>query len=130
MDKSATDWMVEPLRQYAQFNGRARRKEYWWFSLFAALASIPLSVIDMLVMGADRIAAVGIGPFTGIFALALVIPSIAVSIRRMHDLGRSGWWLLIGLVPLIGGLVLLVWYCSRGTIGSNRFGLDPLAGEP
>jgi uncharacterized membrane protein YhaH (DUF805 family) len=128
MDKSATQWMVEPIRKYASFSGRARRAEYWWFSLFLALGSFVLAILDSIVFGVATVADYGIGPLGGLFSLGLIIPSIAVSFRRLHDLDRSAWWLLLGLIPLIGALVLLFWYVQRGTVGDNRFGPDPLAG--
>jgi uncharacterized membrane protein YhaH (DUF805 family) len=127
MNKSATQWMIEPIRKYASFSGRARRAEYWWFQLFYFLLNIGAAIIDTVFIGADAMGTYGIGPIGGLLALALIIPAIAVSFRRMHDLDRSAWWLLIGLIPLIGALVLLFWYVKRGTIGENRFGPDPLA---
>lgn len=127
MDKPATQWMLEPIRKYATFSGRARRKEYWWFILFSILVAVPLTVVDMVIFGAERISAYGIGPFGGIFSLALLIPSLAVSVRRLHDRDKSGWWLLLGLIPLIGGVILFIWYVSRGTVGPNSYGPDPMA---
>jgi uncharacterized membrane protein YhaH (DUF805 family) len=130
MEKSAIQWMVVPLRQYATFTGRARRREYWWFTLLTVLVNIVLGIVDGAVMGGATLAQFGgIGPLGAIAALALIIPGLAVSFRRMHDLDRSAWWLLLGLLPLIGGLILLYWYVQRGTVGGNRFGPDPLAGE-
>ncbi len=127
MEKSATHWMTEPLRRYAQFSGRARRKEYWWFVLFSYLISFALALVDIMIVGADTVVEYGIGPLSGIAALVLLIPSTAVSFRRLHDHDRSAWWLLLGILPIIGALVLLVWFCQRGTIGDNRFGPDPIA---
>jgi uncharacterized membrane protein YhaH (DUF805 family) len=129
MEKSATQWMVEPIRKYASFSGRARRAEYWWFQLFFTLLFTVLTIVDMMVFGFDPES--GDPPtnlFVGLAALALVIPSIAVGVRRLHDRDKSGWWLLWGLLPLIGGLILLYQYVQRGTVGDNRFGPDPLAG--
>ncbi len=101
---------------YVNFSGRAIRSEYWlWTLLF-------LSIGELVAAGIDRV--VGL-PVTGTaFGLATLLPSIAVTIRRLHDLDRSGWWLLIGLIPLIGAIVLLVWFCTKGTNGYNRFGPD------
>lgn len=130
MEKSATQWMTEPLRKYATFSGRARRKEYWWYQLFAGLVVVGLTIVDSMLFEFDRIADYGgAGPLVGLAALALIVPSIAVSVRRLHDLDKSAWYLLIGLIPLIGGIILFIWYVSRGTVGDNGFGSDPLAVE-
>jgi uncharacterized membrane protein YhaH (DUF805 family) len=126
-EKSATQWMAEPIRKYATFEGRARRAEYWWFELFLILVSIVLAIVDMSVFGLEFLKDYGgIGPIGGLFSLAMLVPSLAVSVRRLHDKDKSGWYLLIGLIPLVGGIILLVWFCQRGTIGDNRFGPDPV----
>jgi uncharacterized membrane protein YhaH (DUF805 family) len=104
------------LRNYVTFQGRAPRAEFWWFTLFQVIVQLSLPLlITMVWPGQDKLAA-------AIVSLALFLPSIAVSVRRLHDLNRSGWWMWIVLIPVIGALVLLVWYCTRGTRGSNRFG--------
>jgi uncharacterized membrane protein YhaH (DUF805 family) len=102
---------------YVNFAGRAIRSEYWYWVLFVIVASIVASIIDVVL---------GIRVFEPLFSLAVLLPSIAVGVRRLHDLDRSGWWLLLGFIPLIGAIVLIVWYCGRGTVGANRFGPDPL----
>jgi uncharacterized membrane protein YhaH (DUF805 family) len=157
MDKPATYWMLEPMRKYATFSGRARRAEYWWFYLFTLIVSFVSSIV--------------FAPLYIIFSLAVIIPSLAVGVRRLHDTNRSGWWLLApiaimiptygaaifmgvggalggiagsgaaagagfggavivlvigGLAALVLGIMLLVWFCSRGTDGPNRYGPDPL----
>lgn len=104
---------------YVNFAGRAIRSEYWYWVLFMIVGSIVASIID---------AVLGIRVFDTIFGLAVLLPSIAIAIRRLHDLDRSGWWVFLNLIPLIGAIVLLVWFCSRGTVGANRFGPDPLTG--
>lgn len=111
---------------YANFQGRARRSEYWWFGLFTMI----FSVVAQVVIGA--VAATGSTVLTLIFGIAvivimlgLIVPAIAVAIRRMHDTGRSGWWLLIGFVPVVGGLVILFFFVQRGTVGANAWGADP-----
>ena len=124
MDRPATFWMMEPLRKYVTFGGRARRAEYWWFALGYFVVLLVAMAIDG-VLGTRGAYGVG-GVFYGIVVLAALLPSLAVGFRRLHDLDKSAWWLLIGLVPLIGGIVLLVWFCSRGTVGPNQFGPDPL----
>jgi uncharacterized membrane protein YhaH (DUF805 family) len=103
---------------YVNFSGRAIRSEYWYWVLFVCLAEVVTSIVDY---------AIGFNLTTGLFGLAVLLPGIAVSVRRLHDLDRSGWWLFLGVIPLIGAIVLIVWFCSRGTVGPNRFGPDPLA---
>jgi uncharacterized membrane protein YhaH (DUF805 family) len=104
---------------YVNFSGRASRSEYWYWFLFVVLGQIVTMIIDSVI---------GIQLTTGIFSLVVLLPGIAVGVRRLHDLDRSGWWLLLGLVPLVGAIVLIIWFCTGGTPGPNRFGPDPLAG--
>jgi uncharacterized membrane protein YhaH (DUF805 family) len=106
------------LSKYATFSGRARRSEYWFFALFEALVNIAAGVVDGVV-NSSLIGALA--------AIALFLPSLAVSVRRLHDIDRSGWWLLIGLIPILGWILLFIWACTKGTLGPNRFGRDPLA---
>ncbi|WP_454256564.1 DUF805 domain-containing protein [Pseudomonas sp. Marseille-Q8238] len=117
------NWYLNVLKQYAVFSGRARRKEYWMFVLFNLIVSVVLSFVDGVV-GTFSVEA-GIGLLSGIYALAVLIPSLAVAVRRLHDTNRSGWWLLIALVPLVGGIVLLVFLVLDSTPGDNRFGANP-----
>jgi len=125
------DWMLMPLRRYAEFSGRSRRREYWMFallnlfvSLFIGLVALILYTLDwseeamMTVMGPLMVAGV-------IYSVIAFIPGIAVTIRRLHDTDRSGWNILWGLVPAIGTFILLYFYVSEGTPGPNRFGADP-----
>ncbi len=119
--------MFQPLRKYADFYGRARRAEYWLFTLLMVLIVIPVAIIGEVAEATGQL-----GPGTailflilGLIYLGLLIPSIAVTVRRLHDTNRSGWWLLISLIPLIGGLVLFVFTVLDGTPGPNRFGADP-----
>ena len=98
------------FNKYAEFKGRASRSEFWWFQLFYMLAAIIAMMINP-VLG-------------GIAYLAMLVPLLAVTIRRLHDKDKSGWFLLLYFVPLIGSIILLVWFCQRGTIGENRFGAD------
>jgi uncharacterized membrane protein YhaH (DUF805 family) len=123
------NWYLTVLKKYAVFSGRARRKEYWFFILFHILVIIGLSIIEtMLGMGGET---AGYGMLTLIYTLAVFLPALGVTIRRLHDSDRSGWWVLIGFVPLIGGIVLLIFMILPGTSGSNRFGPDPIGqGEP
>jgi uncharacterized membrane protein YhaH (DUF805 family) len=117
------DWYLGVLRNYTGFSGRARRKEYWFFTLFNVLVVIALSMLDAMIGTFD--AETGYGALSTVYMLAVLIPSLAVSFRRLHDTNRSAWWLLLGLVPLIGTLVLLVFMILEGTEGSNDYGPDP-----
>ncbi|PXA83441.1 DUF805 domain-containing protein [Nostoc sp. 3335mG] len=168
------EWMILPLKRYAQFSGRSTRREFWMWILFYIICVIVLSIIDgaLGLGGANRFGGGALnapgttgygygastrgGLLTWIFGLAVLVPNIAVAVRRLHDTNRSGWWILMPMVPyligaicffaglygmggmtIIGSLlmfagfvcaiVLLVWYCMRGTAGPNRFGPDPLA---
>ncbi len=121
--------------KYATFSGRAPRSEFWWYVLFVWVASIVLSIVDSTLFGTVVMMPGGFSASTstpylsGLFSLAILLPNLAVSVRRLHDTDRSGWWLLISLIPLVGFIVLLVFFTSRGTDGDNRFGPDPLGGH-
>jgi uncharacterized membrane protein YhaH (DUF805 family) len=117
------NWYLEVLKKYAVFGGRARRKEYWYFTLFNLIAFFMLTIIDS-VIGSFNYEA-GIGLLGGIYSLAVVTPAIAVSVRRLHDINRSGWWLLIELIPVIGTLVLLIFMVQDSQQGENQYGLNP-----
>jgi uncharacterized membrane protein YhaH (DUF805 family) len=106
---------------YVNFSGRSCRSEYWYWILFIIVADIVAGIIDY---------AIGIQVVTGLFGLATILPNLAVAIRRLHDLDRTGWWIFIGLIPLVGWIILIIWYCTRGTDGPNRFGPDPLQLNP
>lgn len=129
------DLMFQPLRKYAVFSGRARRREFWLFWLFLIGIEIVFSILIGLAGGSitdptNRFGAMS-GPAQALFALyglvmlGLLIPSVAVAIRRLHDTNRSAWWILIALLPILGALVLIVFYLLDGTPGPNRFGEDP-----
>ena len=109
------------LSGYFDFSGRSSRSEYWWFLLFVMIVNIVVSIL------ANTNAA--IGTVAVLVYLGLLIPMVAVQVRRLHDIDRSGWWILISFVPLVGAILLLVWHCSKGTHGDNRFGKDPLGSE-
>lgn len=138
------------FRKYATFSGRAARSEFWWFVLFLLLANIALMVIDRWLfgwgmmggsygpgMGAGMEPGMGPGfgmswqmsggPLGTLFSLGTIVPTLAVAARRLHDTGRSGWWQLLMLIPLIGAIILLVWYVQRGESGSNAYGEAPTA---
>ena len=116
-------WYLEALKKYAVFSGRSRRTEYWYFLLFNIIVGIVLGLIDALL--GTRSSSAGAGLLSGIYSLAVIIPTLAVTVRRLHDIDRTGWWILIGLVPLIGGIVLLVFALLDSTPGSNQYGPNP-----
>ncbi len=118
------EWMILPLKRYAEFGGRSRRMEYWMFFLFSVLIGIFTSIIDMVIFGMDN----DFSPLNSLTSLALFIPSIAVAVRRLHDIGRSGWWYLLVFAIIIGWIVLLIWFCTEGTKGPNEYGPDPKGG--
>ena len=121
------NWYLKALKNYVGFSGRARRKEYWMYTLFTIIFMVIAYMIDhWLGLASERN---GYGPVYGLYALATFLPSLAVTVRRLHDTDRSGWWALIGLIPLLGAIVLLVFMVLEGTRGSNRFGPDPKAGD-
>ncbi len=116
-------WYFEVLKKYAVFSGRARRKEYWLFLLFSLIVLAGASVIDGAAGLADTWS--GIGVLSGLYAIAVLIPGIAVSVRRLHDTDHSGWWALLLLVPVVGFIVLLIFTVRDGQPGHNRFGPNP-----
>ncbi|MFO1303569.1 MAG: DUF805 domain-containing protein [Burkholderiales bacterium] len=111
------------LKKYAVFDGRAQRKEYWLFVLFNLIIALVLNVIDR--MTGTYSPDYGMGALGSIYALAVLLPGIGVTIRRLHDTDRSGWWILLVFIPILGGLVLLVFMILDGTPGTNRFGPNP-----
>lgn len=113
------------LTNYVTFQGRAIRSEYWWFTLFLIVVSLVLAGVDVMIFGSDGF----FSPLSDLFGLATLLPGLAVTARRLHDIDRSGWWMLIGLIPLIGWVILIYWLVQRGTDGPNRFGNDPFGGE-
>jgi uncharacterized membrane protein YhaH (DUF805 family) len=120
------NWYLEVLKKYARFDGRAGKQEYWYFSLFSFIIIVVLSVIDLMT-GTFNVT-VGLGLLSGIYTLAVLIPGIAVSVRRLHDTDRSGWWFLINAIPLIGVIVFLVFTAQDGTPGDNQYGSNPKIG--
>lgn len=107
------------FRKYAVFSGRASRSEYWFWALFHLLLIVALIFVDALVFRGT------VFPLTTLAWLIMILPGFAVTVRRLHDIDMSGWFMLVSFVPLIGQLVLLVWTCTRGTEGPNRFGMGP-----
>lgn len=136
-------WYLAVLKKYAGFRGRARRREYWTFALVNAIIGIVLVVIGKLTkmpgiatfgigMSRNVPGVFGIGVFSNpivfqVYALATFLPFLAVEVRRLHDIGRPGWWWLFGLVPVLGWIVLVVFCATDGVAGDNRYGPDPKA---
>ncbi|MCO6538237.1 MAG: DUF805 domain-containing protein [Gilliamella sp.] len=120
------NWFIDCItKNYANFNGRARRQEYWMFTLFNFLLNLALTIVGMILVSISSSLVSVINIISFVAWAALFIPSLAVAVRRLHDTDRSGWWVLIALVPLIGAIVLLVFACSDSTPGSNQYGENP-----
>ncbi len=111
------EWYLAVLKKYADFSGRARRREYWMFVLINFLIASGLTVLGMVIHPAMALYV--------LYLIAMFIPSLAVGFRRLHDTGRSAWWFLILLVPFIGAIVFLVWLCQDGKPGGNQWGPNP-----
>ncbi|MFG2292719.1 DUF805 domain-containing protein [Streptomyces sp. NPDC048603] len=110
---------LDVLKQYAVFSGRARRQEYWIYTLFSVIASVILAVIDLFL---------GIYPvLTGLYFLATLLPSLGVSVRRLHDTGKSGWFLLLNAIPFVGGIIVLIFMATEGEAQANAYGQNPKA---
>lgn len=117
-------WFVRVMRQYATFTGRAQRAEYWFFVLFASLIALGLAIVEN-ALGLGGGSKSDFGLLSGFFVLAIIIPSVAVACRRLHDTGRSGWWQLINFIPFVGPIVLIVLLVQDSQPGDNRFGPNP-----
>ena len=117
--------MFQPFIKYFQFSGRARRKEYWLFLLSCGVGGIITGVLDWF-LGTPVHEESGTGALTGLLILLILIPGMSLVVRRLHDTDRSGWWILLGLIPFFG-LIVFVFMCLNGTEGKNRFGPDPKA---
>jgi uncharacterized membrane protein YhaH (DUF805 family) len=109
-------WYLKVLSQYAQFNGRARRKEYWFYALFNFIVSLLLTLIGRLIH---------LNWLDYLYGLLVFIPTLAVTVRRLHDTGRRGWWILIELIPIIGTIILLIFVCLDSQPGTNKYGPNP-----
>lgn len=112
-------WYLKALRQYVDFTGRARRTEYWMFALFNLIIAIVLGVVDHFLRT---------GFINMIYSLAVLLPGLAVGARRLHDTGRSGWWQLVAIIPLVGMIFLIVWYATEGSPEPNKWGANPKSG--
>lgn len=117
-------WYLKVIKQYADFKGRARRKEYWMFVLLHLLFSIIAMIIDRQIIGYVD-GDLSVSPIYLIYVFVMIIPSIAVAVRRLHDTGKSGLTLLVGLIPIIGTIWILVLLITKGDLGENKYGIDP-----
>lgn len=115
-------WFTKALTQYADFHGRARRTEYWMYTLFWTIGFVVLYAVDFALLFS-----VGIGGLSLLYLLGTIVPSLAVGARRLHDTNRSGWWQLISLVPFVGSIVLIVFCATEGEFAPNRWGPNPKA---
>jgi uncharacterized membrane protein YhaH (DUF805 family) len=114
-------WYTDVLKRYVDFSGRARRQEFWMFTLINVIIFAVLYVID-LIIGTN-------GVLAGLYALGTLLPSLGVTWRRLHDTNRSGGWYFISFVPCVGGIILIVFLATEGTVGDNQYGPDPKAAE-
>ena len=125
------NWFLKAFRQYADFSGRARRKEYWFFTLFYIILYLGLAIVERVAglhfpdhdVNGEQV--MGAGFLTVLYSLGMIIPCLSVTVRRLHDTNRSGWWWFINLIPLAGAIVMLVFMVQEGNPGPNRFGPDP-----
>lgn len=117
------DWYIKALKNYINFKDRARRKEYWFFVLFNVIAGIVLGIVDNMTGTLNQ--ETGYGLLSGIYSLLVFLPALGVSVRRLHDTDRSGWWILIAFIPIIGALILLYFFVSDSQDETNSFGPNP-----
>ncbi len=110
-------WYTDVIRRYADFDGRSDRPEFWWFALVNLIVSLVLWTIGLVAFGFYGAELVAV-----LYGLVTLLPALGVEIRRLHDTNRSGWWILISLIPVIGGIILIVFFAGAGTQGPNRFG--------
>ena len=117
------EWYLKCFRQYVDFSGRARRKEYWMFALFNFIIAVVLGIIDGILGWTSS--DIGLGVLGGLYSLAVLLPGFAVGVRRLHDIGKSGWNYLLAFIPFVGAIILIVWFCRDGENDSNAWGSNP-----
>ena len=122
------NWYLDALKKYAVFNGRSHRKAYWLFVLFNMLIAIGLAIVDSMAGTFDQ--ETGFGLFGALYALAVFLPGLAITVRRLHDTSRSGWWALLVLIPVLGVLVLIVFMVLDSHPGTNEYGPNPKGISP
>ncbi len=118
--------IVSGYQNYANFTGRAARSAFWWWALFQVLANIAIGIVfghgAMMMDPSTMVMGYHGGVVSNLWALANLLPGIALGARRLHDIGKSGWWQLLVMIPLIGGIVLIVWYCQKSDAAANAYG--------
>ena len=121
------NWYLKVIKHYADFSGRARRKEYWMFALFNVIFVVGAMLTDKMLGTTFKINGVdvGYGWIYTVYCLAILLPSLAVCVRRLHDIGKSGFYYFIWLIPVIGWIILIVWFCKDSQSGENEYGLNP-----
>lgn len=119
-------YYINVLKKYCDFKGRASRSEYWWFTLVNVVIACVLSLIPLMILGSDPDNLIKSQFLCSLYSLAVFLPGLGVSIRRLHDTDRSGWWILLGLIPFIGGVWLLVYMALPPTEEANDYGPNPL----
>jgi uncharacterized membrane protein YhaH (DUF805 family) len=119
------NWYIAAIKKYAVFSGRARRKEYWFFGLFGMLISIGLLIAQALAGFAIKEIGWVVGTLGSFYGLSMIVPSIAVTVRRLHDTGHSGWWYLLAFLPLIGAIIVIVWLARDSDPLANKYGPNP-----
>lgn len=117
------NWWLAAMKKYIDFSGRARRKEYWMFILFNLIFGVVALILDFTLGSINE--NLGYGLFYSLFSLGIILPTWSVTIRRLHDVGKSGWWIFIGLLPFIGGIWLFILTITDGQANSNRYGTNP-----
>jgi uncharacterized membrane protein YhaH (DUF805 family) len=122
--KESIHWFMTALKKYAVFEGRAQRKEYWYFVLIYLLTLIPLGIVDFLTGTMND--EIGIGFLGGVYMLLMLCPTLAVTARRLHDIGQSGWWQLLNLVPLLGFVIILYFTIQDSQPADNQYGPKPV----
>jgi uncharacterized membrane protein YhaH (DUF805 family) len=122
-DRGSVNWYGEALKKYAVFSGRARRREYWYFLLANLIMAIVLAIVDA-ALGFEG-SEVGWGPLATLYSLVVLLPGIAVAVRRLHDTNRTGWWLFMALIPFVGAILLIIFLAEDSDVGTNRFGPSP-----
>lgn len=116
-----TEAVKSALSNYANFSGRSARPAFWWWQLFNLIAGVVTLMIDGSIFGFSS----GYSPVNWLYSLAVLLPSLAVSARRLHDIDKSGWWFLLILIPLVGIIILIIWWAKPSQPGANRFGPNP-----
>jgi uncharacterized membrane protein YhaH (DUF805 family) len=113
-------WYTDVIRRYAEFDGRSGRPEFWWFMLWNLVITVVVYLVGIAVLGSAR----G-GLLADLYGLLVLLPSLGVEIRRLHDTNRTGWWVLLAVIPIVGAIVLIVFFALAGTAGPNRYGAEP-----